>query len=89
MTEIEAAFCTMRRYICLRKAVEDERIENWRVVRWKAWLDLNGNPNIKTRPKRPENLFKLPGDTPRWVEKVEITDDIINALKGIGLIGDC
>ena len=89
MTEIEAANCTMKRYIALRKKAEEQRIELWRLARWKAWMDLNGNPNLKTRPNRPEDLFELPGDKKRWVEKVEITEDVVTALKKIGLIGDC
>ena len=52
-------------------------------------MDLNGNPNLKTRPKRPEDLFELPGDKKHWVDKVEITEDVVTALKKIGIIGDC
>lgn len=89
MTEIEASYCTMRRYLAMRKKNEDAKIESWRLIRWKAWMDLNGNPNLKTRPKRPEDLFELPGDKKRWVDKVEITEDVVTALKKIGIIGDC
>lgn len=89
MTEIEASYCTMKRYMAIRKKHEESKIELWRIARWRAWMDLNGNPNLKTRPKRPEDLFELPGDRKTWVEKVEITEDIVTALRNIGIVGDC
>ena len=86
-SEKEAALCSMRRYRLLREGYEVRNEEAWRVARWRAWMDIGLTPNIKNRPRRPEDVLKLPSDREVWVEKVEITDDIVIALKSIGVIG--
>lgn len=88
MNEKETALCSMRRYRLLRRGYNERIEEEWRVARWRAWMDIGLSPNIKNRPKRPEDILKLPSDRDRWVDKVEITDDILQGLKNIGLIAE-
>lgn len=86
LTEREAVDCTMRRYRLLREAEERKIEEMWKVARWNKFMDMRLSPNLKNPPNRPEDLFKLPSDRERFVEKVEITEDIINGFKLIGLL---
>ena len=87
MDEKGAALCSMRRYRLLREGFEARGEEIWKVARWMEWMNIGLTPNLKNRPKRPEDLFKLPSDREIWVDKIEITEDIMTALKSIGVIG--
>lgn len=66
---------------------EDRRIEEvWKVARWSAFMNIMLSPYLKNKPQRPEDLFKLPSDRDRFVEKVEITEDIMTAFKNMKLL---
>lgn len=84
--ELGAARCTMKKYLSLRERRNEELEVRWKIARWQGWITLQAAPYLSNKPKKPEDLFRLPSEAGRFVEKVEITNEIIEALKSIGAI---
>lgn len=78
---------TMRQYLSRVAYEQKKRYQMWEIARWEKYIDINLSPNIKPehKPKRPEDVLRLPTDTPKVVNKVEITQSDIDILKNIGL----
>lgn len=88
LSEREACLVTFRETEMRMKAAEKRRLESWEVARWEILNHINLSPNIKRgdKPKRVEDILRLPTDKPKVRKVIEITEDEIIGLREIGLI---
>jgi hypothetical protein len=84
-TELEARLTTFRQYYCLQKRHNEDLLERWRVARWEILNHISLSPNIPTskKPKRVEDILRLPTDKKVRAEKIEVTEEVKDVLKDV------
>lgn len=77
---------SVKEYQCLLDGFAKKEYREWERVRWMAFMNIQLSPDIKAynKPKRPQDLFKLPTDEVKKSEPVIVTDEDIEILKQIG-----
>ena len=64
---------------------EQKRLDMWEVIRWQVFNMIQLSPDIKKtdKPKRLEDILKLPTDKPVKREIIEVTEQEKEVLKDI------
>ena len=73
-TAKEAAMTSLEEYVWLDQAYSERHAAEWERTRWLGWLVISGNPYIEgaSKPKKPKDLIRLPGDESEEAEAQKI-----------------
>lgn len=85
-TITQAALTSLREYELLLEGYSRKEQEKWERVRWEVFMEWAISPNLKRRPRTPQDLIRFPWekDTATEVKDVEpITENEIQELSKI------
>lgn len=56
----DAAMTSMEEYRLLAEGHEQHQREEWERLRWKVYMDWSISPNLKKRPRTPQDIIRFP-----------------------------
>lgn len=71
MTVVQAARTSYEEYILLAEGKQQQEREDWERRRWEVFMQWTISPNLKNRPKVPQDVMRFP-----WEKEVHAVENV-------------
>lgn len=82
----EAALTSLEEYKLLADGYNSREQEEWERVRWRVFMEWSISPNLKRRPRKPQDVIRFPWEKEKTTDVKEVEPLTENEIQQLSKI---